>query len=500
MSKDIPTSYSDVVIIGAGISGINMACQLQRQLGVHDYVIYERAQELGGAWAANQYPGCGVDIPGALYSLSWFPNFNFSKVFPPQSEILSYIQRVAQAFSVEKHIKFGQIWTGAKWDEERHVWHVSLRDVKSGMETVRETKVLISAVGAYSNPKFPHMPGLDNFKGPMVHTAQWDKRFDLKGLRVGVIGNGCSASQVVPAIASDARSVTQFTRRPQHYLPMPLSNAKIGRLSQKVMAWVPFLFMLARWIVFWVLDSAIIQFYEDSSGQRMRDESLKRSQEYVMKSAPASYLSMLSPDYAFGCRRRILDAGYLRSLHRNNVELIQDTIVSSGPGHVMTASGTRYDVDFMILATGFEFTQWQGEKVIGRNGVSLKQHWDDIGGIEAYRTVSLNDFPNYFYLLGPNSGNGHTSVLFAMDVANMVVKIIRPVLQRSSRSVEVKRTAELEWCTEIQSALKKTVLASGCSNQFSEPSTGWNFFSYPFSSFRFWAGTRFPNMSHWVYH
>lgn len=199
--------YSDVVIIGAGLSGINMACQLQRQLSVYDYVVYDRADELGGAWAANTCntlllpprssgwrtldPGCGVDIPGALYSFSWCPNPGFTNLFPSQKEILTYIQRVALENRVTHRMRFQIEWKGAQWIESSSTWRIMLQDIRTRQEFHHEAKVLISAVGGYTNPEHPDIPGLDKFEGTVLHTAQWSEVPNLCGRRVAVVGNGC---------------------------------------------------------------------------------------------------------------------------------------------------------------------------------------------------------------------------------------------------------------------------------------------------------------------
>ncbi|RDW70957.1 hypothetical protein BP6252_07520 [Coleophoma cylindrospora] len=492
------TKYSDIVIIGAGFSGIGLACQLQRKLGYTDYVIYDRASDYGGAWSANKYPGCGVDIPAVLYSLSWFPNPSFTSIFPSQSEILEYLRRVASRYHVPSRITLNTEWKGAQWSEKTSRWQVYLEDTRSGTRFVHEAKILVSAVGGYTNPRYPSLPGIESFQGTIVHTARWDQEHNLRGKNVIVIGNGCSASQVVPAIIDDVRSVTQFMRSPQYYVPMP--NFRINRLWQNLFYYIPFLLVFARWLVFWVLETSLAQFYDDKDGHLARQKAVKRSQDYVKKLAPERYWSLLTPQYDLGCRRRILDNNYINSLSNPKILLTKESIASIGKTGVMSASGKEYSADFIILATGFEFTQWQADEVIGRNGISMKKHWERFGGIEAYKTVAMNEFPNLFYLLGPNAGSGHTSVLFSIECSiDLVIKMARPIIEKRANSVEVKQTAEKFWCDTIQEALHRTVLTRSCLNQFTDPKTGWNFFSYPFSSVRFWFVTRFPNMSHWVY-
>ncbi|KAF4764913.1 hypothetical protein HAV15_003344 [Penicillium sp. str.  len=376
--------YSDVVIIGAGLSGIDMACQLQRQLCVSDYVIYDRARELGGAWAANK---C------------------------------------------------------AQWVKPSGTWHVYLCDLNTEEEFLHEAKVLISAVGGYTNPKLPALPGLEKIEGPVVHTAKWNKEYDLRGLKVAVVGNGCSGSQIVPAVIDEVSSLTQFI----------LVIVSLQRACS------------------------------------IDPDSVRSDTGLYL------YLGMT-------LAAEILDNHYTRSLRSPRMKLVKDSISQVHSKSVVTGSGDKYPVDFIILATGFESTQWKADSVIGRRGKSLKQLWDDRGGIGAYKTVAMNEFPNMFYLLGPNSGCGHMSVLFAIECSvNLAIRISRPILQRQASIVEVCKGAEIEWCDTIQTALSKTVLTRSCSNQYTDQKNGWNFFSYPFSSLSFWVGTRFPTMKHWEY-
>ncbi|KAK3897019.1 hypothetical protein C8A05DRAFT_20132 [Staphylotrichum tortipilum] len=496
--KQLPVRRSDVAIIGAGFSGINIACQLQRKLGVTDYVIYDRASDYGGTWFANRYPGCGVDIPGVFYSLSWAPNAEFSRAFPSQPEILDYLRRVATQQNIPQHIRLRTEWTGAHWDEKACKWRVFLTDLETGAPFIHEAKILVSAVGGYVNPKYPSLPGLEDFQGPVAHTAAWPEHLDLAGKNVVVVGNGCSASQTVPAIIDQVQSVTQFVRSPQYYVPMP--NIKIPQLLRQAFSLLPALLLLFRWFFFWLLETSLFQFYNDKSGQRAREWAVKTSRDHVRKTAPEQYWPLLTPSYDLGCRRRILDDRYLKTLSNPKMFLTNDSIASVGKNSVTTMSGKEYPTDVIILATGFEFTQWKSDSIIGRNGVSLQQHWRQFGGIEAYKSVAMSEFPNLFYLLGPNSGSGHTSVLYSIECSTeLILKLAQPVLNRRAAAVEADGNAEREWCETIQGALRKTVLTKSCSSHFTDAHTGWNFFSYPFSSLRFWFGTRFPDMSHWTY-
>ncbi|KAJ5253835.1 FAD/NAD(P)-binding domain-containing protein [Penicillium chrysogenum] len=288
-----------------------------------------------------------------------FPNPEFSKLFPTQREILAYIQRVAVAHSVPKQTKFSN----------RHVY---LYNLNTEQEFCHKAKLLISGVRGYTNPNLPVLPRLESFEGPIVHTAKWDKEYNLRGLNVAVIGNGCSGSQVIPTMIKEVNSLTQLIR--------------FSKKLRSLFCYLPFVLMLLRWLTFWILNIARGQFYNNHESKRIRQQRFSYSRKYITENAPKRYLPLLTPNYDLGCRRRILDNQYIRSLYNPKMRVAKESIKLIKPKSIIT-SYREHNTDFI----------------------------DHIGGISAYKTVAVNGFPNIFYLLGPNSGSGHTSILFSIE-------------------------------------------------------------------------------------
>ncbi|KAL4967879.1 flavin-containing monooxygenase [Aspergillus stella-maris] len=495
MSKE---KYSKVVIIGAGFSGLTMACQLQDKLKEYDYTVYERSRETGGTWSANKYPGCAVDIPAALYSLSFAPNPNFSKLCPSQSEVLKYFHSVSRRYRVPEHIVCGTEWVNTEWQDSTATWTVRLRDLASGECFNHHCKILISAVGALVNPSPCDLPGVENFKGEAVHTARWREGLDLRGKDVVVVGNGASAAQVIPAVIHETKSITQFIRTPQYYLAN--DNFDISARWQALFHWIPGLLLLFRFFIFIYLESAMVLFGSGEQGSRCREEAAERSRAYMTGSAPQEYWPLLIPEYEIGCKRRVFDkAKYIPCLRNSKLHLTNDTITRVSEFSVVTKPGKHYPADTIVLATGFSLTHWD-VSVVGRNGRSRAQHWKDVGYIEAFQSVANAGFPNFFYVLGPNCGRAHTSTLFAIEsYTNLILRAIRPIIQGKSSTVEVKASSEAAYNERLHESINKTVFMDSCGSYFNDTRTGRNWFTYPWSSTWMWFCTHVMGLGDWSY-
>ncbi|KAL3475125.1 hypothetical protein BJX99DRAFT_259741 [Aspergillus californicus] len=510
MSK---AKYSQVVIIGAGFSGLTMACQLQQKLKEFDYIIYERSDKVGGTWSANKYPGCAVDIPAALYTLSFAPNPNFSKLCPSQTEVLEYFYDVARRYRVLEHVACQTEWEAAVWQESTQTWSVRLRDLASGTVFFHECKVLISAVGALVNPNPLDLPGVGSFRGEIVHTARWRDGLSLRGKDVVVIGNGASAAQLIPAVIHETKSITQFIRTPQYYVPN--DNIDISEFWKAVFRWIPGFLLLVRFLIFVYLETAMAMIGLDEQGSRSRVVAASKSKSYMTGSAPEKYWSLLVPEYEIGCKRRIFDkAKYIPCLQNDKLHLTNDPIVRVNELSVMTHSGRVYPADtitdrvhlagsdfimLQVLATGFSLTHWDVE-VRGRASRSREEHWNEFGYIEAYQSIAMNDFPNFFYLLGPNCGRAHTSTLFAIEnYTHLILRLIRPVLEGRASAVEVKRESEWRYNEVLHDAIEKTVFTDSCGTYFNDKQTGRNWFIYPWSSLQMYYSTHIAGLDNWVY-
>ncbi|KAK4862116.1 hypothetical protein LT330_003254 [Penicillium expansum] len=448
-------TFSKVLIIGAGFSGLATACQLKREHNCDDYVIYDRSPAPGGTWWANKYPGCAVDIPAVFYSLSFAPNPDFSKVYPPQAEILEYFNRVADKFDVSRHIVRNTEWEGAYWQDLTNSWLVKLKDLSTGQTFYHECKILISAVGALVNPNPFGVPGAEVFEGDIVHTAAWKADLSLHQKDVIVIGNGCSAAQLIPAISQEAQSITQFIRTPQFYLQN--DNMQISNKWKFVFRYVPGVQLLLRLIVFLYLESTAVRFNINHKGNKARFSSAERSKAYVQSNAPVSSHSIL------------------------------------------TKSGQEYPADAILLATGFALTQYDVE-LVGRNGRTRDEHWGNFGYKEAYKSTAMAGFPNFFYVLGPNSGKGHTSAIYCIEnYVKLVMKVIAPVLQGHASFVEVKPDSEKDYNESLHEKIATTIFNSSCSSYFIDYKSQKNWFIYPWNSFVMWYSTHWSSSDDWTY-
>ncbi|PTU22056.1 hypothetical protein P175DRAFT_0508923 [Aspergillus ochraceoroseus IBT 24754] len=404
-----------VIIIGGGVSGIAMACQLKSVYNLEDYCIYDRQAGLGGCWWANTYPGCAVDIPGFCYSFSFAPNPDFTQTFPPQAEILHYLSTVATQYGVDQHF-MGQVeWTGATWQEKTQTWVVSFRDLETKQWFVQECQILVSAVGGLVNPQELKVPGAERFQGHIIHTARWDHGVDLTDKRVAVIGNGASAAQLVPAIIHQAKSVTQFMRTPHHIVKA--TNHQISPGWRETFRRVPLLLYLIRLALFLYMEITWFRFQNNRLGRIGRASVEKKSREYVESTAPEVYWGSLIPEYEFGCKRRIFDRGYLATLHESNMRLTEDPIAEITSNSIITRSGEEMSVDAILLANGFALSQYD-VRIQGRQGKTREQHWKQHGHKTTFKTIAMHGFPNFFYILGPNSGRLYTSTIQIIESGN----------------------------------------------------------------------------------
>ncbi|KAF8591636.1 monooxygenase [Ramaria rubella] len=490
--------YNKVLCIGVGLSGICLGIQFKRKLGFEDIHFYDRNSTHSGTWWVNRYPGAACDIPAGFYSYSFEPTLNWSNLMPTRDEICRYIDGVVDKYQLRPHMTFRTECEQAQWDNTRRVWVVHLRDLTSGERYVHECRILFSAIGLLIEPKYPSIPGLNSFEGPMFHTARWREDVDLTNKEVVVIGNGCSASQAVPQIAPETKNLTQFIKTP-HWL-ISLKNTGFGPRVKWALRNLPLLQRLLRLYVFLTIESHWRLFIMSASGAKYRRSVEKRSKEYIFRVAPKKYHDILIPDWEIACKRRIfdMDSLYLKSLQAPNVHLTKDPILEVLPQGVRTAT-KDYPADAIVIATGFETNSSIGVlRVQGRNGEWLHDHWDNMGGPSAYNTTAMNGFPNFFMLYGPNSNTGYTSVLMtAENTIQYVFKIIRPILKGEALEAEVSLEAEKEYSAQVQKASKNRIFST-C-NTWYVSENGWNGTNYPWSQIHFWWRSAFPVWRDWNY-
>jgi cation diffusion facilitator CzcD-associated flavoprotein CzcO len=440
----------EVLIVGAGFSGLAMAIRC-RQAGIGPMRVIEKAEDIGGTWRENTYPGAACDVPSHLYSLSFAPKADWTRMYAPQSEIQAYLRETAERHGLMPLIQFGTAFSGATWDEARAHWHV---------ETDRGpiiTRSIVSAMGGLHHPSYPDLPGRDAFAGAAFHTAAWDHSVDLAGKRVGVIGTGASAIQVVPEIAKVAGHLTLFQRTPPWI--MPKHDHAIAESTKARYRRLPFLRRLERARLFWLHELRAFFGFTKVSKLTKQAEGLAR--HHLSKAVPDRALrAKLTPNYRLGCKRVLISDDYYPALQRPNVILETGDIARLTGAGVTTADGRVHDLDVIVYATGFDVTgSFARMNHVGRNGQRLAEAWSD--GMGAYQGITVAGFPNYFMLLGPNTGLGHNSIIAMIEVQVRHVLDCLEALRGGARAIEVRPEAQARFLDWIRTRLADSIWQTG---------------------------------------
>ncbi|ORY77358.1 4-hydroxyacetophenone monooxygenase [Protomyces lactucae-debilis] len=459
----------DVLIIGSGMSGMALCVQADRKFGPNVRIgLVEKSGDLGGTWHLNTYPGAGCDIPSHFYSFDFAPNPEWSHFMSRRDEIWKYQQEVGRKFKIHDRTRFNTGCNGANWDAEDRSWIVHCEDQLTGNKYDIRTRILVPAVGGLHLPNDIGIQGSETFKGPIFHSARWEKDVDLKGKNVIVVGNGCSATQFVPIVCKEAKQVRQFVRS-MHFL-MPDPNFKYSSFARMLFRYVPFLMKIYRLLIASVLDASFAMFYVKGIGKHLRRIHQKQTLKYIRDRCPQKYHDIVVPDFQIGCKRRVMDTGYLDCLHRDNMDVTRDGLVQIKENSVVTKSGQEYPADVIILANGFKVGQFVVD-IRGINGESLQEHWKKYQGPEAYFSTCLNGFPNMFLSMGPNSATGHFSYLFTSQrQSDFIIRLLEEVIPTNGKAdkrkvIEVKEQAERKDVRWIEDETERTIVGKqgGCS-------------------------------------
>ncbi|MCX4197443.1 NAD(P)/FAD-dependent oxidoreductase [Methylobacterium organophilum] len=457
-----------VLIVGAGFSGLAMAIRC-RQAGIGPLRVIEKADGIGGTWHDNTYPGAACDIPSHLYSLSFAPKADWSRMYAPQPEILAYLQDTAERNGLMPLIQLGTTFTGATWDAERALWHV---ETDRGRITAR---AIVAGMGGLHHPAFPDIPGRDAFAGPAFHTAAWDHSAALAGKRVGVIGTGASAIQVVPELAAVASHLTLFQRTPPWI--MPKNDHAIAERARDRYRRLPLSRRLERARLFWLHEVRALLGFTKVSKLTGQAESLAR--HHLAKAVPDKALrAKLTPNYRFGCKRVLISDDFYPALQRPNVTLETDGIARITETGVTTESGRHHELDVIVYATGFDVAAtFARMHLVGRDGRSLTEAW--AGGVGAYQGITVAGFPNFFMLLGPNTGLGHNSVVSMIEIQVQHVLDCLKVLGRGTKTVEVRPEAQARFVDRLQSRMADSIWQAGGCRSWYLDATGRNTTLWP---------------------
>lgn len=462
-----PVSYR-AVVVGAGFSGICAALSLRRA-GVADVLLLEKGPTFGGTWRENTYPGCACDVPSHVYSLSFAPH-DWSRVFAEQGEIQAYVQRVAREHRLAGQTRFGVELRAARWSEAEARWEL---ETTAG---ALRCQALILATGPLHSPRLPELPGLDTFAGQAWHTARWPEGVELAGKRVAVVGTGSSAIQLVPRLQREVAQLSVFQRTAPWVLPKP--DHRYGQLQRLAFRGVPGLRRLYREGIYHGLE--LLQL-----AQR-RPDVMRRLQRlgtwHLRRQVPDPALrELLAPDFVLGCKRLLLSNDYYPALGQSNARLVARGVARVTPTGLVDAEGEEHACDAIVWATGFRVTDPPvAELVRGAGGETLAERWG--GSPRAYQGTCVAGFPNCFVMVGPNTGNGHSSILTVAEAQADYVAQAVSLLARGTRRIEVRRGVEAAYDEEVQAALAGTVWNAGGCNSYYLDRNGRNSTIYPWTT------------------
>jgi cation diffusion facilitator CzcD-associated flavoprotein CzcO len=444
-----------VAVVGAGFGGVGAAVMLRRA-GYEDVTVFERAGRVGGVWHHNTYPGAACDIPSHLYEFSFDPNPRWSRRYAPQVEIQAYVEDVARRHGVLERIRTGTEVQDARWDEERGRW---ILETSAG---VHEADLLIAACGQLSTPKVPPIPGLESFEGPSFHTARWRHDVELVGRRVAVVGTGCSAIQVVPAIQPIVERLDVYQRSPGWTLPR--MDFAYKERTKRLFERFPALQRLDRAVIFAFQELGAAS---QTSQRWMTPPFRAIARRQVTKAIKDPDLRRrLTPTDELGCKRVMLTDDWYPTLAKHNVDLITERIAAVTPTGVRTDDGAHRPVDVLVLATGFKAHDFVAPmEIVGVGGRTLAEEWAEVP--RAYLGLSVPGFPNMFLLYGPNTNGGTGSVIYTIESGmGHVIAALDRLERNRARRIELRREAAEAFDRELRASLAKSVWHTGCTSWY----------------------------------
>ena len=451
---DVP--QFDVIVVGAGFGGMGAAIQLKK-MGYENILILDRESDLGGTWHVNHYPGLAVDIPSPTYSYWFEPNPNWSRLYAPGSELKAYADHVADKYDVRRHMRFDSPVDGARWDDDSKLWQVAL---SSGEKLT--ARFLITATGYLSQPRKPDIPGIEDFAGRIVHSMDWDDSYSPDGERIGLIGTGATAVQLIPQLTKTAADLTVYQRTPIHVVPK--LDFPIPVFVRQLFARIPLMHRAFRWST-------------DVNLEAMMILSVLNFKYFRQLNVGASYLSQalrfvsirdkklraqLTPDYDFGCKRPTYSNSYYRTLAKPNVHLQSAGIERIEADGIVACDGTKAEIDTLVLCTGFDL--WEANipaiEIIGRDARNLGKWWRD-NGFQAYQGVTIPAFPNFLSLAGPYASSGLSYFNTMEYQMRHMDRLFGEVRRRDATTFEVTEDANTRFRDRMSKMLGKTVFGSG---------------------------------------
>jgi cyclohexanone monooxygenase len=440
----------DHLIIGAGFAGLCAAIKLEED-GERDFVVLEKGPDVGGTWRDNTYPGATCDIPSQLYSYSFAP-YDWTRSYSPQPEIQDYIVRIAAESGTLDRFVFDTPAEGASWDDETRRWTVR---TPNGTWV---SKTLIIGAGGLSEPRMPRIDGIDTFQGAVFHSARWNHDVDVAGKRVAVIGTGASAIQIVPELQKAAAHLDVYQRTAPWIIPR--NDRVYGSFERAALRRVPGLRRLYRTGLYWAHEALAPAF---TLAPKLALPAVKQATANINKGITDPELrARVTPDFMLGCKRVLRSNDWYPALAADNVDLVTDPIAKVTGNAIVTADGAEREADVLVVATGFYTTELPiTEHIAGRGGRTLADRWRE-SGMAAYKGTTIPDFPNLFMLVGPNTGQGHTSMIFMIESQVAYLRgAVRHLRSKELASVEPRTDVTRRWNARLQRRMKRTVWTTG---------------------------------------
>ncbi len=500
--SDGALAQRQVLIVGAGVCAIALGVALGR-LGI-PYTIVEKNDELGGTWYINRYPGCGVDTPNHSYSYSFGPRNAWTRYFCQREELLDYLKNVATEYDVRKHLRLGTELTSSRWDESKRRW-ISTLNSKDG-EDIFESTILVSAIGQLNDPSRAYFKGEEDFRGVILHSALWSEDIKLEGQRVAIVGTGATAMQLVPTIADSVASATVYQRSAQWARPVKGYSDAISEGAQWLLAHLPFYVQWYRFNMFWRYGDGLLPFLRKDPAWPHPDRAVNKGNDRHRQELTDFILSELKdrPDLVEKCvptyppygKRILLDNGWFRTLARPNVELVTDRIDHLSPEGIVTADGKLRPADVIVIATGFKVTEMAARlDITGRHGMNLREKWAN-DNPAAYLGLTVPDFPNFFCMLGPNSGPAHGgSVIFQSECQSRYISAcIVGMIERGIAAIDVRQDLHDDYVRKVDAEHEAMIWTHPGMTTYYRNKSGRVFSAMPWRFVDYWAMTHDPDL------
>ena len=458
MSAPLPSTVRHL-IVGAGFAGLCAAIKLQED-GETDFLVVEKGLDVGGTWRDNTYPGATCDVPSQLYSYSFASNPEWSSSYSPQPEIQAYIRDVAERSGTLDRFRFATRFDDAAWDDAAQVWRSRITG-PDGERTV-ESRTLVVGAGSLSEPRLPEIAGIETFGGDLFHSARWDHDVDLAGKRVAVIGTGASAIQIVPELQQLLESTGGHLDVYQRTAPwvIPRNDRRYGSLERRALRRLPLLRKAYRTGVYWAHEGYVPAFTVEP---RLAAPAKQAALANIRKGIKDPALrERVTPYFEIGCKRILRSNTWYPALAADTTELVTDPIAAVTPRGIVTADGTERPVDAIVVATGFHTTDLPfAEHVTGTAGRTLADVWRE-SGMAAYKGTTVPGFPNLFVLVGPNTGQGHTSMVFIIEAQVAYLRgALRAMREHGWGAVEPRVPPFRRWNSNLQRRMRRTVWTTG---------------------------------------